>query len=113
MKDQVLSIEQMQKLKELGIDASKASMCYVFFESDGSKYTDIVVHDESCYEMACMNPIPTFTLQDIIELIPENLVNANKYHKCVLRFGKKYVAYYSTLLECNIHVESHNDLYLQ
>ena len=27
MKNQVLSIEQMQRLKELGVDTSKASMC--------------------------------------------------------------------------------------
>ena len=84
MKDQVLSIKQMQKLKELGIDISKASMCYVFFESDSQKYTDIVVHDESCYEMACMNPIPTFTLQDIIELMPESItINGLQYNLLV------------------------------
>ena len=74
MKDQVLSIEQMHKLAELGVDISKASMCYVFFESDGQKYTDIVVHDESCYEMACMNSMPTFTLQDMIELMPNKAI---------------------------------------
>ena len=91
MKDQVLSIEKMQKLKELGIDISKASMCYVFFESDGSKYTDIVVHDESCYEMACMNPIPTFTLQDIIELMPDNVkYEGNSYY---LSIDKKFFSF--------------------
>ena len=88
MKDQVLSIEKMQKLKELGVDDSKASMCYVFFESDGSKYTDIVVHDESCYEMACMNPIPTFTLQDMIELMPDDID-----YVFSLVISKNYIAY--------------------
>ena len=91
MKDQVLSIEQMQKLKELGVDVSKASMCYVFFESDGSKYTDIVVHDESCYEMACMNPIPTFTLQDMIELMPNNVKCEGKSY--YLSIDKKFIGY--------------------
>lgn len=28
MKNQVLSIEQMQRLKELGVDTSKASCCW-------------------------------------------------------------------------------------
>lgn len=84
MKDQVLSIEQIQKLKDLGVDISKASMCYVCFESDGSKYVDIVVHDESCYEMACMNPMPTFTLQDMIELMPSKvIIDYENYYLCV------------------------------
>ena len=91
MKDQVLSIEQMQKLKELCIDDSKACMCYVFFESDFQKYTDIVVHDESCYEMACMNPIPTFTLQDMIELMPNNVKYEGKSY--YLSIDKKFVGY--------------------
>ena len=93
MKDQVLSIEKMQKLKELGIDISKANMCYVSFESDGQKYTYIVVHDESCYEMACMNPIPTFTLQDMIELMP-NTINYKglDYYLCIDKNCSEYTA---------------------
>ena len=84
MKDQVLSIEQMQRLIELGVDVSEASMCYVFFESDGSKYVDIVVHDESCSEVACMNPTPTFTLQDIIELMPDKIIiDYENYYLCI------------------------------
>ena len=91
MKDQVLSVKQMQRLMELGVDVSKASMCYVFFESDGSKYADIVVHDESCYEMACMNPMPTFTLQDMINLMPNNVKYEGKSY--YLSIDKKFVGY--------------------
>lgn len=109
MKDQVLSIEQMQKLKDLGVDISKASMCYVFFESDGSKYTDIVVHDESCYEMACMNPMPTFTLQDIIELMPNCIIHP-EYAKCFLNFGKKYICYTSIHSGTDIGVKSSDSI---
>lgn len=89
MKEQVLSIEQMRKLAQLGVDINKASMCYVFFESDGSKYAEIVVHDESCYEMACMNPMPTFTLQDMIELMPKCIVS-KRGHKYDLSLGYHY-----------------------
>ena len=67
----VLSLEQMTRLKELGVDTSKASMCYVFFESDGNKYEKLVVHNEDCYEFASLNPIPTFDLQDVLALIPK------------------------------------------
>lgn len=94
MKNNVLSIKQMQKLKELGIDTSKASMCYVFFESDDSKYVDIVVHDESCYEMACMNPMPTFTLQDVIEFMPESFKHdGNIYYLEIHKNSIEYTEY--------------------
>ena len=92
MEDQVLSIKQMQRLIELGVDVSKASMCYVFFESDGSKYADIVVHDESCYEMACMNPMPTFTLQDMINIMPNSIeFDGVEYYLCIDKNGTEYI----------------------
>ena len=108
MKDQVLSIEKMQKLKELGVDVSKASMCYVFFESDGSKYTDIVVHDESCYEMACMNPIPTFTLQDMIEIIPSKVKYEGKSY--YLSIDKKFVGYIDDMDVEDCVLESYSNI---
>ena len=108
MENQVLSIDQMQKLKELGVDISKASMCYVFFESDGSKYTDIVVHDESCYEMACMNPIPTFTLQDMIELIPSKVKYEGKSY--YLSIDKKFVGYIDDMVVEDCVLESDSNI---
>ena len=77
MKNQVLSIEQMQKLKELGVDTSKASMCYI------SKYTscdfddgdEIVVVDNDFNKRLYNEFGPAFTLQDIIELLPYTFDN--------------------------------------
>ena len=75
MKNQVLSIEQMQELKELGIDTSKASMCWL-----NTTYNDrdILIPNEevlpnkimfdSC-SYTIINCTPTFTLQDILSLI--------------------------------------------
>lgn len=76
MKNQVLSIDQMKRLVKLGVDISKASMCWIKFpnESELLEYT-VSVHDEFCYEMSLLDPIPTFTLQDIIELLPINIRN--------------------------------------
>ena len=49
MKNQVLSIEQMQKLKELGVDTSKASMVCLFQDDESNIYDwDEVV--EECSE---------------------------------------------------------------
>ena len=49
MKNQVLSIEQMQKLKDLGIDTTKASMVLLFQDDESNIYDwDEVV--EECSE---------------------------------------------------------------
>ena len=86
MENQVLSIEQMNQLKELGIDTSKASMCYI------SKYTSCDFDDGDEIVVVCndfnkrlYNEFgPAFTLQDIIELLPKSiLINSVKHWICV------------------------------
>lgn len=74
MKNQVLSIEQMQQLKELGVDTSKASMCWVR-DAEGNR--TIEIHDEYCYEMSFLNPVPAFTLQDMLDMMP-NIIEVNE-----------------------------------
>lgn len=76
MKNQVLSIKQMQELKELGIDTSKASMCWIGC-TDGndvypynSTFKDIF---ESHKETIPSVLTPTFTLQDILEILPREI----------------------------------------
>lgn len=61
MSKQVLDISQMQHLKELGVDTSKES-CYIG-EAEGKEY----LHFGKCTDI---NGIPTFTLQDILDLLP-------------------------------------------
>ena len=87
MKDQVLSIEQMQKLKELGVNISKSSMTW-FRENKYDDY-DLGIYSESIsglYEL-----VPTFTLQDMIELMPNNVKYEDKIY--YLSFDKKFVGY--------------------
>lgn len=69
MSKQVLSIEQMQLLRELGIDTSKSSMCWLTFNGD----TTLVLHDEHCYESSSLHQIPAFTLQDILDILPKKI----------------------------------------
>lgn len=91
MKDRVLSIQKMQKLKELGIDISKASMAWY------QDYDDLLDRSYSLYELTNFTKklynIPTFTLQDIIEMLPDS-VEINEV-PCYLDFGKDYVEYIS------------------
>ena len=78
----VLSLEQMNQLKELGVDTSKASMCYI------SKYTSCDFDDGDEIVVVCndfnkrlYNEFgPAFTLQDIIELLPKSILINSVIH---------------------------------
>ena len=91
MKRQVLEIDKMQHLNELGVDINKASMCWIR-EPNSDKY-HAVPHDEFCYEMSCLAPIATFTLMDIIELIPPRLKEKYVFH--IHKVGDHYHLEYS------------------
>lgn len=93
MRDQVLSIKQMQHLKELGVDTSNASMCWV--KDPNSEDRKISIHDEYCYEMSCLRPVPTFTLQDILNIMPKEL--------------KIKVETYRTPVDCSLMLDVAND----
>ena len=91
MENQVLSIEQMNRLKELGVDVSNASVRVgqmVFYHGDSCYGVDSYnVHllkddddDTSCFE----EEYKLFTLQDIIELLPKSIIiNSVKHWFCV------------------------------
>lgn len=84
----VLSIEQMTKLKELGVDTSKASMAIYNIYAGEKKEYDILSsngafpekqeHDRFGYgihNIVAFDKKPVFTLQDIIELLPKRLMS--------------------------------------
>lgn len=75
MKQIALSIEQMDHLKEFGCDTSDASLCWI--KEPGTDNYSLSVHDESCYEMSCLHPVPAYTLQDIMDKIPESIIHNN------------------------------------
>ena len=70
IEEQVLSIEQMKHLQELGVDTSDASMCWV---AEGYAYTD-----EGQWILIIPNNflmpynIPTYTIGDLIEKLPKH-----------------------------------------
>ena len=71
IEEQVLSIEQMKHLQELGVDTSDASMCWVAGEDT---YTD-----EEEWNLCIPNHfllpynIPTYTTGNLIEKLPKTI----------------------------------------
>lgn len=72
IEEQVLSIEQMKHLQELGVDTSDASMCWLDFE-DNEPMELAVFIPEVMLGYATCKVYPTYTIGDLIEKLPEDL----------------------------------------
>ena len=94
LEDQVLSLEQVRELQELEFDVKKyASMCWVTYTSDEPPYEkeyNLSILDEFCYESASLEPIPTMSIGDIIDILPTHI---GKY---ALNINKRDVSYYDS-----------------
>lgn len=93
IEEQVLSREQMTHLMELGVDTSGASMCWLRYDADGEVRHFVSINDEMCYEMACADPCPTFTVGDILQRIPKRLDSGNYPCDLMLEFGGMNIDY--------------------
>ena len=74
MEEQVLTIAEMQSLQELGIDTTKASMFWVKEKNKDNYY--LAVQDGTLTPNTTC--IPTFTMQDILQLLPKYMNINNK-----------------------------------
>lgn len=72
MEDQVLSRDQMQELKELDIDTNYGSMYWHNYNTDSDPQWELC-------SSADVGDITTFTLQDILEMLPSYSITYDKY----------------------------------
>lgn len=70
MKNQVLSINQMQHLKNLGVDTSKASMVWGGTKDWQELYTPRLLE----FDVDADYIIEAFTLQDMLEMMPKKIM---------------------------------------
>ena len=89
LKDQVLSIEQVRELQELGFDVRKHSSLYFVEEKSFIKEKFIVLPEQIDITKvpADVKIIPTMTTGDIINILPIEI------YQYVLVMNKKYIAY--------------------
>ena len=78
----VLSIEQMSKLKELGVDVTPKAGCIMYSSVGGDDYK--LMYGQS----VCEDDIKAFTLQNVIELLPiENIdIRRNCHERWVMSY---------------------------
>ena len=85
----------MQHLQELGLDTRNASMCWIK-DTEGNQH--LSVHDEYCYEASFMNPIPAYTLQDVLDALPKDISKdgCTWYASLYIDFENNRIAYGNT-----------------
>ena len=72
IEEQVLSIEQMKHLQELGVDTSDASMCWLRYDVGGVVKQFVEINDIKDYEWSYATQYPTYTIGDLIEKLPKH-----------------------------------------
>ena len=99
IEEQVLSIEQMKHLQELGVDTSDASMCWLRYDVGGVVKLYMEINDKKCIEMYSATPYPTYTIGDLIEKLPEELKIEHKvYCREIIIFNDLIsVSYYNNV----------------
>lgn len=81
MEKQVLSIEKMQHLQELGLDTSEASMCWRRMirdfrgEEKNGRWSLVINQPIIVSNFETYEEVPAFTLQDILEMLPSTINN--------------------------------------
>ena len=70
MTKQVLDVQQMQHLQELGLDTSNASMVWCKYDGE-EEYSHLLPRDEDVFERClAVKYIPAYTLQDVLDALP-------------------------------------------
>ena len=89
IEEQVLSIEQMKHLQELGVDTSDASMYWVRAKRiTGEQKNNCIDRDMGKWKLSLsksmvlpaaweLESVPTYTIGDLIEKLPKNIDGSN------------------------------------
>lgn len=95
MDKKVLDIEQVNFLRDLGVDTSNASLCWCENLNDGTN--EIQIHDDSAYSKGWVKVTPTFTLHELLDLLPKYIydIKSSTYGFLYIGYGyySKIVAY--------------------
>lgn len=110
IEEQVLSIEQMKHLKELGVDTSDASMTYYNISRDNqpdkwilgiaNKEVATVMLSNGLTEME-----PTYTIGDLIEKLPKRNDEDSHFN---INLGDKIISYVYT--DVFVYYREYNNL---
>ena len=88
---QVLSIEQMQYLQELGLDTTNASMCWIKTSNERA----LAFNDEWIYlRESFLDPVPAYTLHDVLDKLPKEINSRTRRFWLRIDLGDECLYYY-------------------
>lgn len=97
IEDQILNLEQIQELQELGFNVEKyASMCWVkSFDDSENTNLNRILNKEYVEYMEISDFIPTMIIGDIIDVLPETIITkyCGRYIRSHIEINKKVVCY--------------------
>lgn len=80
MRSQVLSVEQVQHLKELGVVISSTNICWIRrtynfegMDNVSGEWSLSLPKEPGAVNLTHFEIVPALTLQDMLEMIPENI----------------------------------------
>lgn len=91
---QVLSVEQMKHLQELGLSTSDGSMCFEWNESDANNMVVTSPDADTNYDYYH----ETYTLQDILDKLPTLIIISSDFYKICIESSCGYwdIYYYKS-----------------
>ena len=88
---QVLDVQQMQHLQELGLDTSNASMCWIKTPNG----RDLTFNDEWVnLEESILDPVLAYTLQDVLDALPIEIKYKDKRCWLCIELADGMIGYY-------------------
>ena len=91
MTKQVLDVQQMQHLQELGLDTSNASMCWIKTPNG----RDLTFNDEWVnLEESILDPVLAYTLQDVLDALPIEIKYKDKRCWLCIELADEMIGYY-------------------
>lgn len=98
MSKQVLDVQQMQHLQELGLDTSNASMVWCKCDCE-KEYSHLLPKDEDVFERClAVKYIPAYTLQDVLDALQKDISKdgCTWYASLYIDFENNRIAYGNT-----------------
>ena len=95
MSKQVLSVEQMQHLQELGMELDYNTMLSWILDERGRDKPLLYISSEAVdYVDFCHYCLPAYTLQDVLDALPKEILYENKRCWASIDLEDGFIGYY-------------------
>ena len=100
IKEQVLTIEQMKYLQDLGVDTSDASMQYTrVYDVEEPPYWELEIHEQDAISFDDEDVIYTYTIGDLIEKLSNTIISYYEFRVTIKNHSTESVCIEDKVIE--------------